>query len=98
MENKVEKDSTKTNVIEKSFENITGNIDEIETLINMLLIALDNDFDTPKIPDVIDYILIIKNYLIEHKKLFKKLMQQLGTPNGKAKLLLLKTINSEKND
>lgn len=98
MENKVEKDSTKTNVIEKSFENITGNIDEIETLINMLLIALDNDFDTPKIPDVIDYILIIKNYLIEHKKLLKKLMQQLETPNGKAKLLLLKTINSEKND
>ncbi len=94
----MQKDDTETNLLEKKFNNIEENIDKIETMINILLVALDNDFNTPQIPDIIDYIVIIKNHLAEHKKLLKNFIQELNLPDGKAKLLLLRTINFEKKD
>ena len=94
----MQKDDTETNLLEKKFNNIEENIDKIETMINILLVALDNDFNTPQIPDIIDYIVIIKNHLAEHKKLLKNFIQELNLPDGKAKLLLLRAINFEKKD
>ncbi len=86
------------NQFKQKFESIKENINNIESLINMLLVALDNDFEPPKIADVIDYIFIIKDYLKEHKELLNNFINELNLPDGKAKLLLLRTTNFEKKD
>ena len=82
----------------QKFDRIKNNLNNIESLINMLLVALDNDFEPPQISDIVDYIFIIKDYLKEQKQLLNDFINELNLPDGKAKLLLLRTIHFNKED
>ena len=86
------------NQFKQKFDRIKNNLNNIESLINMLLVALDNDFEPPQISDIVDYIFIIKDYLKEQKQLLKDFINELNLPDGKAKLLLLRTIHFNKED
>lgn len=86
------------NQFKQKFDRIKNNLNNIESLINMLLVALDNDFEPPQISDIVDYIFIIKDYLKEQKQLLNDFINELNLPDGKAKLLLLRTIHFNKED
>ena len=86
------------NPFKEKFQKIKDNANNIASLINMLLIALDNDFNTPQNSDVIDYLFIIQDYLEEHQKLLDDFLRELNLPDGKAKLMLLRTIHFDKKD
>lgn len=87
-----------TNQFKEKFEEIKENINKIETLVNMLFVALDNDFEPPEISEIVDYLFIIKDFINNHKKLLDCFIHELNLPDGKAKLLLLRSDNFEKKD
>lgn len=91
-------DNEETNPFKEKFQNIKNNINSIDTLVNMLLIALDNEFEHPENADIYDYIFIIKDYLNDHKKLLDDFIRELNLPDGKAKLMLLRTSHFDKKD
>lgn len=64
----------------------------------MLFVALDNDFEPPEISEIVDYLFIIKDFINNHKKLLDCFIHELNLPDGKAKLLLLRSDNFEKKD
>ena len=79
------------NQIKSNFNQIEDNIKNIESLINMLCIALDNDFAPPEIIEIQNYICIIQQQIETHKKLLKTFINTLSLPDNKAELILLRT-------
>lgn len=77
------------NPIRQKFRKIKEQCVDMKCLITMLLTALDNDFNIPKIEEIIDYLEILKNHLNNHDKSLDEFFEQLQLPEGKAKLISL---------
>ena len=85
----LEKLEKENNPIRRKFKEIKNECDNMECLINMLLTALDNDFNTPNLPEIIEYIKILKIFLNNHEKSLDEFLEQIKLPNEKAKLISL---------
>lgn len=77
------------NPIRRKFKEIKVECDNMECLINMLLTALDNDFNIPEPQEITEYLEILKNHLIKHTNSLDEFFEQIKLPNEKAKLISL---------
>ena len=66
----------------------------MECLIDMLLTALDNDFNVPKTEEVVSYVEILKKHLENHYILLDEFLNQLNTPDKNTKLLKLSCVKN----
>lgn len=84
---------TKTNIYKLQLNKIKNNLNDLESLIDMLLPALDNEFNPPKREELLSYILVIKNYINNHNKLLDKFLIDFNLPETKTELKLVKIFN-----
>lgn len=77
------------NPIRRKLKKIKKECDSMECLINMLLTALDNDFNIPEPQEITEYLKILKNHLNEHANSLDEFFEQIKLPDEKAKLISL---------
>ncbi len=80
------------NPFKEKFQEIKSNLNDITCLLNMLIIAINNDFDAEeiKLENISDYAYIMKSYIDKQANLLEEFLKQLDLPDGKTKLLLLR--------
>lgn len=76
-----------TNPIRLKFEKVKQSCNKVQCLINMMLTALNNEFDETEIDDIIDYTCLIIEQLENHKKELDKFFNDLEIPQSKTKLI-----------
>ena len=79
------------NPIKEKFHEIYENFLETESLINMLLTALDNEFGPPAMKDIQNYASVIKKHVEKHGIMLDEFMKKLSCPEGQTKLTVLRT-------
>ena len=80
-------------IFRQKFQKIKNNLSNLESLINMLLSALDNEFNPPDIDEIYNYIFILKNHVEEQYKLLDEFMKDLKLPDEKAQLTIWQLTN-----
>lgn len=79
-----------TNLIKQKYQEIKNNIWDIESLLNILTAALDNEFNPPKRIELLNYTNIIANYIKTQNKLTDEFLDKLNLPEKQAKITILK--------
>lgn len=85
----LEEQARENSPIRKKFREIKNSVGDMECLIDMLLTALDNDFNVPKTEEVVSYLEILKKHLSNHNLMLDEFLNQLQLPDEKAKLISL---------
>ena len=85
----LEEQKKENSPIRKKFKEIKNSVDDMECMIDMLLTALDNDFNVPKTEEVVSYLEILKKHLENHDLMLDEFFNELKLPDGNAKLLRL---------
>lgn len=78
------------NPIRLEFDKVKGSCKKIVCLLNIMLTALNNDFDETDTEDIIDYINLISEHVENHQNMLDRFFKSLDIPQGKAKLIGLK--------
>lgn len=80
------------NPIKEKFEKIKYDISELDCMLEILLTALDNEFEQPTIKNMETYLFLFKNLLQEHRINLDKFYKDLSIPDKSANVLSLKYI------
>mgnify|MGYP007087076286 CR=1 FL=1 len=80
---------TEKNPIKLKFKNVKESSKDLDCLICILQKALDNDFNTPEIVEIINYTYLMQEQLKKHNKLLDEFYNLLSLPDNKAKLISL---------
>ena len=86
------------NPIKKNFHEIYENFLETESLINMLLTALDNEFEPPEMKDIQNYASVIKKHIVKHGIMLDEFLKIFSLPDEQAKLTVLRTYKFDNED
>lgn len=83
------------NQIKEKFHEIYENFLETESLLNMFLTALYNEFEPPEMKDIQNYASVIKKHVEKYGIMLDELMKKLSLPEEQTKLTVLRTYNFE---
>ena len=73
----LEEQERENSPVRKKFREIKNSVSDMECLIDMLLTALDNDFNVPETQEVVSYVEILKKHLKNHDLMLDEFLDQL---------------------
>lgn len=77
------------NPIKQNFIEIQDHIMELKCMVDILLMAIDNEFNPPNLQNIEIYLSVLKEQIILHRQKLEVFFNSLAIPDEKGKLISL---------